>query len=98
MPNFPFLVSDSAMARRIRQHDWSATALPGESESTVRGETEISFLLGRNVDGAQVAEPTNRGFGSRIIAMGLGGTVESEFKSEGLVVRIEASIAFLQHV
>lgn len=48
--------------------------------------------------GPKVNTPTRKGFGSRIIAMGLGGTAEADFKPEGLVVCLKTKLSELQHV
>ncbi|CAN1723051.1 histidine kinase [Hyphomicrobium sp. 1Nfss2.1] len=46
--------------------------------------------------GPPVEQPTRRGFGSRIINLGLGGKVDYEFRPSGLVLQAEAPLSELQ--
>ena len=74
----------SSEAGRVRVH------------CNVEGDTLV--LTWEEIGGPRVTQPSRSGFGSRIIDMGLGGRTEMEFKPEGLVARIEASVSELQTI
>jgi len=61
-------------------------------------ESDTLVLTWEESGGPRIAPPSRRGFGSRIIDMGLGGGTETEFKPEGLVIRLSASVLELQTV
>jgi two-component sensor histidine kinase len=74
----------SSEAGRVRVH------------CNVEGDTLV--LTWEEIGGPRVTQPSRSGFGSRIIDMGLGGRTEMEFKPEGLVARMAASVLELQTI
>ena len=69
-------------------------------EGRVRLECEVEdaalVLTWKERGGPAVQKPSRRGFGSRIIDMGLGGPVVCDFQPEGLTVRVQAPLFDLQ--
>ncbi len=63
-----------------------------------KDEQQVLVLEWKETDGPVVAEPTRKGFGSRLIKMGLAGTGQSEvaYPATGVVARFTASMARLQ--
>lgn len=82
-------------------HELATNAEKYGSLSTDRGRVRVNcnvegdclVMVWEEYNGPPVAAPSRRGFGSRIIDMGLGGKVASDFRPTGLVVRIEASLS-----
>ena len=55
-------------------------------------------LTWRETGGPAVVPPERKSFGSRVIAMGLGGKVDTDYKPEGIVVRLHARVSDLRAV
>jgi two-component sensor histidine kinase len=94
----------SAVALSLLLHELATNALKYGALSQDEGSVSIECSLGsdslvmiwKETGGPAVSEPVKRGFGSRIIGMGLGGTACSEFRPSGLTVCIETNLIELQ--
>jgi two-component sensor histidine kinase len=98
--------SKAVLALALVLHELATNAAKYGAHATETGRVRIRsqvesgmlFLTWEETGGPAVTPPSAQGFGSRIIAMGLGGTVESDFKPNGLSVRISANISDLQRL
>ncbi|WP_435167292.1 GAF domain-containing protein [Falsirhodobacter sp. 1013] len=94
------LGADAAMTASMLLHELTTNAMKYGALSVPEGQVRIDWTLeGENVclswsetGGPTVTRPSRKGFGSRIVSMGLAGDGESEvdYAPEGLRVRVRA--------
>lgn len=86
-------------------HELATNALKYGALSNTEGHVELgwaqeagNFLMTwREVGGPAVMLPSRKGFGSKLIAMGLGaGSVRTEYLAEGLLLQLSAPMSHLQ--
>jgi len=86
-------------------HELATNALKYGALSNDQGRVELSWtqeggdflMTWREVDGPAVMLPSRKGFGSKLIAMGLGsGSVKTEYLAEGLLLQLSSPVSHLQ--
>lgn len=86
-------------------HELATNALKYGALSNTEGHVELSWaqeagdflMTWREVGGPAVMLPSRKGFGSKLIAMGLGaGSVRTEYLAEGLLLQLSAPMSHLQ--
>lgn len=86
-------------------HELATNALKYGALSNAHGRVELGWnqeggdflMTWHEVDGPAVMLPSRKGFGSKLIAMGLGsGKVKTEYLAEGLLLQLSAPVSHLQ--
>jgi PAS domain S-box-containing protein len=86
-------------------HELATNALKYGALSNTEGHVELGWaqeagdflMTWREVGGPAVMLPSRKGFGSKLIAMGLGaGSVRTEYLAEGLLLQLSAPMSHLQ--
>ncbi|WP_155897431.1 sensor histidine kinase [Aureimonas ureilytica] len=104
--------SDAALSMTLILHELATNAVKYGSLSVPEGKVDLAWSTGhregadvfelvwRESGGPKVADPSRRGFGSRLIERGLpgsvGGSVEQSYAETGLVCRIAAPLSAIQ--
>lgn len=94
----------TALSLSLLLHELATNAEKYGALSQDSGRVKVRFEVHRGSlilhwaesGGPTVKQPASKGFGSRIINMGLGGEVDCDFRPEGLVLRAEAPLSQVQ--
>ncbi|WP_182422212.1 HWE histidine kinase domain-containing protein [Aureimonas sp. ME7] len=109
-----FIGPKAALTLALIMHELATNAVKYGALSVPHGRVEVSWVVDvaldtklptltlnwREVDGPPASPPTRKGFGTRLIEMGLsgstGGSVELDYAGDGLKCRIVAPLTELQ--
>lgn len=95
----------ATLSMSLLLHELATNALKYGALSTATGRVELSWreddthfhLAWRELDGPPVSPPVRKGFGSRLIAMGLGsGRVQTEYLPHGFLLELSAPVSHLR--